>query len=199
MDVRADTRQRIIDAACRLFHEQSYESVGVKQICTHAQVQKGSFYHFFPSKQDLAVSVVEAFAENTRDGIFSLAFDPRLPPMHRIGRLVDLLYDWNRKRAEDGGRVLGCPFGNLALEMGTRDERLRSRLARVFSEAETVIATTLSEAVARGDVAPLDCKATAMAMMAYLEGLILMAKTRNDPELIRRLGAGIQDIRIENG
>lgn len=198
MDARIDTRQRIINAACDLFHQRSYESVGVKEICDSAQVQKGSFYHFFPSKQDLALAVVDAFAENTRDGVFVQAFDPRLPPMTRLERLMELLYAWNRDGQLDSGTVQGCPFGNMALELSTTDDRLRNRLMRVFGEAESMIAATLAEAVGRGDVAPLDCKATATAMMAYLEGVILMAKTQNDPEVIHRLGSAIRGIRVEN-
>lgn len=198
MDAQTDTRQRIIDAACQLFHQRSYTLVGVKQICDLAQVQKGSFYHFFPSKQDLVLAVVDAFAQNTRDQVFAQAFDGRLPPMHRIERLVELLFVWNRQEAADAGKVLGCPFGNLALEMSTTDEPLRVHLSHVFAEAETIIATSLSEAVGRGDIAPLDCKATATAMMAYLEGLVLMAKTRNEPEMIHHLGTAIRGIRIEN-
>jgi TetR/AcrR family transcriptional repressor of nem operon len=55
----------------------------------------------------------------------------------------------------------------------------------------------LEEAVATGAIAPLDAEATATAMLAYLEGVILLAKTRNDPEVILRLGPAIKTLRIE--
>ena len=49
----SDARERLIATAIELIRARSYESVGVDALCNHAQVKKGSFYHFFPSKQDL--------------------------------------------------------------------------------------------------------------------------------------------------
>jgi TetR/AcrR family transcriptional repressor of nem operon len=46
-------------------------------------------------------------------------------------------------------------------------------------------------------VTPLDTAATADAMLAFLEGVILLAKTQNDPEVVRRLGPAITTLRIE--
>ena len=58
------TQQRILDAAIELMYAQSYAEVGIAAICEKAGVQKGSFYHFFKSKQDLAMAVLEEnFAE----------------------------------------------------------------------------------------------------------------------------------------
>jgi TetR/AcrR family transcriptional repressor of nem operon len=59
MDKTRDTRQRIINAAQALIYQRSYNEVGVQEICDHAKVQKGSFYHFFPSKSDLALAVLD--------------------------------------------------------------------------------------------------------------------------------------------
>ena len=56
---------------------------------------------------------------------------------------------------------------------------------------------TLDEAVELGLVSPLDTEATALAMLAFLEGVILLAKTRNDPVVVRTLGPAIKTLRIE--
>jgi TetR/AcrR family transcriptional regulator, transcriptional repressor for nem operon len=50
----SEARERLIGTAGDLWHRRSYTDVGVSEICETAGVQKGSFYHFFPSKQDLA-------------------------------------------------------------------------------------------------------------------------------------------------
>ena len=92
----------------------------------------------------------------------------------------------------------GCLFGNLALEVSTRDEVLRARLNAVFDKASSRFNEALEEAIEIGDILPLDTKATATAMLAYLEGVILLAKTRNDPEVVRSLGPAIKSIRIEH-
>ncbi|UCD12029.1 MAG: helix-turn-helix transcriptional regulator [Nitrospinaceae bacterium] len=44
----SDAKQRILDSARGLIYSRSYAGVGVQEICKHAGVKKGSFYHFFP-------------------------------------------------------------------------------------------------------------------------------------------------------
>ena len=58
----------------------------------------------------------------------------------------------------------------------------------IFYASERPFEQALLEAVARGDLPAIDTAATARAIFAYAEGLMLYAKTRNDPELIRDLG-----------
>ena len=59
MGRHSDARERLIEAAGELWHTRSYADVGVSEICDHAGVQKGSFYHFFSSKRDLALAVID--------------------------------------------------------------------------------------------------------------------------------------------
>lgn len=91
----------------------------------------------------------------------------------------------------------GCLFGNLVLEVSTRDEVLRAKLSAVFDKTRKRFEETLQQAVDSGALAPLDVNLTAQAMLSYLEGMILLAKSRNEPELIQKLGPAIKGIRIE--
>ena len=54
-----DTRDRLIDGAAVLLHTQAYRGVGVKALCEAAGVRKGSFYHFFASKEDLTLAALD--------------------------------------------------------------------------------------------------------------------------------------------
>ncbi len=197
MHVETDTRTRILATARELFHSRSYADVGVKQICDEAQVQKGSFYYFFPSKRDLALAVIDDMADDWAHGFVAEAFDQNLPPLERLEYMVDAAYYWQKAARDIEGRVRGCLFGNLALEISTREEVLRAKLIAVFHKTQDKFRDTLDEAVTTGAMAPLDTENTAAAMLAYLEGVILLAKTQNDPEVIRILGPAIQSIRIE--
>ena len=193
------TRDRIIEVAKQRFHSRSYADVGIKEICDAAEIQKGSFYHFFPSKRDLVLTVIEAFSADWASGFIAEAFDPALPPMERFDFLVDAAYFWQKssQTKDADGRMPGCLFGNLALEVSTRDEVLRARLSSFFRLARDRFRETLEESIARGDIAALDTTNTAEAMLAYLEGVILLAKNQNDPELIYRLGPALKTLRIE--
>jgi TetR/AcrR family transcriptional repressor of nem operon len=57
----SDARQRLMDAAYALICEYSYGAVTIDAICERAQVKKGSFYYFFESKSDLAVTTINAW------------------------------------------------------------------------------------------------------------------------------------------
>ncbi len=197
MNIAVDTKSRIISVAKERFHSRSYADVGIKEICDRANIQKGSFYHFFPSKRDLALAVIEEFAQDWATGFVAEAFDPELAPMERIEFLIDATYYWQKSVKNIHGTMPGCLFGNLALEISTSDDVLRAKLAAVFEEAKSRFVNTLDQAITEGFINELDVDATAEAMLAYLEGMILLAKNQNDPELIYRLGPALKTIRIE--
>lgn len=197
MIAETDTRTRILATAREMFHSRSYADVGIQEICEGARVQKGSFYHFFPSKHDLAMAVIDDMAGDWAHGFVAEAFDQNLPPLERLDYLIDAAYYWQKAAKDIEGRMPGCLFGNLALEMSTRDDVMRAKLNAVFDRAMGKFHATLGEAVRAGALAAMNTEATATAMLAYLEGIILLAKTRNDPDVILVLGPAIKTLRIE--
>lgn len=197
MEMTGDTRTRILSAAREMFHGRSYADVGIQEICESARVQKGSFYHFFPSKRDLAMAVIDDMAQDWAHGFVAEAFDAQLPPLERLDYLIDAAYYWQKATRDIDGRMPGCLFGNLALEMSTRDDVMRAKLNAVFDRAKEQFRVTLDEAVDAGALPSLDSDSTAQAMLAYLEGIILLAKARNDPDVILTLGPAIKTLRIE--
>ena len=144
------------------------------------------------------MAVIDDMADDWAYGFVAEAFDQQLPPMERLDYMIDAAYYWQKAAKDLEGRMPGCLFGNLALEVSTRDEVIRARISAVFKKASTRFYETLEQAVEQGEIAPLDTQATAAAMLAYLEGIILLAKTRNDPEVVRVLGPAIKTLRIEN-
>jgi TetR/AcrR family transcriptional repressor of nem operon len=188
MESSTDTRQRIISAAQELIYARSYNEVGVQEICNRAAVKKGSFYHFFPSKRDLALAVLDQSQTVMYETIINKAFVADIPPLARIERFFNIVYDFHKQVKQDTGYVFGCPFGNLGCEMSTRDEDIRNRVDDILQAAEKPFEKALAEAVADGDLPAIDTAATARAIFAYVEGIMIYAKTRNDPELIRELG-----------
>jgi TetR/AcrR family transcriptional repressor of nem operon len=196
MSSHTDTRQRIVASARDLIYSRSYADVGVAEICARAGVQKGSFYHFFPSKQELALAVIDELGMALEDQVLGPAFVPDLPPLDRLARFLEALHTFQQGTAEQAGHMLGCPFGNLALELATRDEVIRRKLETVFAAIQARFERVLEDATANGEAQGLDIPATAQAMLAYIEGVLLMAKTADDAGLIRRLGPAFLNIRI---
>ncbi|PKB69453.1 MAG: hypothetical protein BZY77_04995 [SAR202 cluster bacterium Io17-Chloro-G5] len=186
----SDARRRLIDSFIELVHARSYADVGVNELCEHAGVKKGSFYHFFPSKRDLALAALDELAQRYRRDIFGPAFANDLPPLKRIQRLFELTYRYHLSWAEAAGRMEGCHFGNLAMELSTQDEAIRQKVKQIFGGGVTLFKQALNDAVASGDLPAIDTSVAAHALEAYLEGVLLLAKTRNDPDLVQRLAPG---------
>lgn len=196
---RTDTRQQILDTASVLFHNHNYSDVGIAAICDRAGVSKGSFFHFFRSKRDLAVAVMDGLMTMISDTLLTDAFSDTYPPMERIDRFVSGLYAFQKQQRKVHGHLPGCPFGNLAMEQGTQDDVLRDKANSCLRSMAGHFAAALDEAMRCGDVPDLDVTATADAMVGYLEGIQLLAKARNDAEVIRQLGPAVKAIRIPAG
>jgi len=196
MPNQTDTYTRILEAARELIHASSYANVGVQAICEKANVKKGSFYHFFPSKQDLTLAVIDVYYVNFKDSIINEAFSSSLRPGERLNRFFELAIAMQSHIHQETGHVLGCPFGNLTTELATRDEAVRQKIDGLFTRLQHLIRDSLQEAVDTGEMEPLNVEATAEAMFAYFEGLMLLAKSRNDPNVLRELLPATTQIRI---
>ena len=116
----SDAREKIVDAACDLFYQRGYQAVGVQEICDAAGVKKGSFYHFFRSKQELALAMLDAMWEQVQEEELGPFRDEQLPPLQRIERYLVVAREVFDARRTPEGALCGCPFGNMALEMSTQ-------------------------------------------------------------------------------
>ena len=190
------TRQRILASATDLIYARSYADVGVAEICRDAGVTKGSFYHFFAGKRELTLAVVEMGYVSLKQDLLDRAFVDDLAPMDRLRRFVDLSCRYQGGMFRETGRVPGCQFGNLAAEQATQDEFLRSSIDSVFDHLRAAFRDCLRDAVAMGETGAMDVDATAAAMLAYVEGVFLMAKTANDLGQLEQLLPAMLDIRI---
>lgn len=188
------TKQRLLDTAQELFYARSYADVGVQEICEKAGVKKGSFYHFFPSKRDLTLAMLDESWRHLKESMLDQAFARDIPPLQRFERFLDMSYEHHKAVKAQTGRVLGCPYGNLAGELSTQDDEIRARINRIFQEIELPMEAALQEAMGNGDLPAIDARATAEAMVAYIEGLTLIAKTRNDPDILRQLGGAAMSL-----
>jgi TetR/AcrR family transcriptional repressor of nem operon len=185
----SDARERLIEAAFRLWFTRSYADVGVNEICAEAGVRKGSFYHFFASKADLAIAVIDDVWQRFRTEVAGRFLENEsLPPLQRLEALIEHDYRFAVASKAETGHVWGCPIGNLAVELSTQDDDVRERLNEFFGLWAGEFTRLLDEAVAAGDLPPHDTRAAGVSLLAYVQGMTVLAKTGNDPELIRTIG-----------
>lgn len=139
---------------------------------------------------------MDQFREQISEALIAKTFSPKRPPMERLDRFVKELYTFQKAQTDKHGHMPGCPFGNLAMEQATQDEVLRKKVDGCLRSLAKPIRAAISDAVQSGAIPPVDEEATADAMLAYFEGIQLLAKARNEPELIRRLGPAMKSIRV---
>jgi TetR/AcrR family transcriptional regulator, transcriptional repressor for nem operon len=187
----SDARIRLVEAARNVIFARSYEGVSVDELCTAAGVTKSSFYHFFSSKQDLVLAAIESQWQWFEQAVLAPTFSRYIPPQERILLFFDLSLEKQQGQKQASGHMRGCPAGNLTLEMSTQDELIRVRVEQFFQAWLRYFEQMLVEAKEQ-DIVPatLDVTATAQALLAYFEGVMLLAKSRNDPSLLHTLRMG---------
>jgi TetR/AcrR family transcriptional regulator, transcriptional repressor for nem operon len=182
-----DTKERLIEAATELIFKRGYANVGVQELCERAGVKKGSFYHFFPSKRDLTLAALEARWGSYRVGIEGCIAAP-MPAFQRVQLLFNSLYMQYQTAASGGETITGCPFGTLSMEVSAHDSVLREALQKVFTEWAQLFSVFFAESVRAGELpANTNANLAGEALLAYLEGVLLMVKTGQNPRLLIQL------------
>lgn len=181
-----DTRLRLLEAAIDLLWASSFGSVSVDQICEKAGVKKGSFYHFFASKTDLALAAYEHGWEQHRAEL-DRVFSAQSPPLQRLADWCAAMVAEQRGRAALTGHVPGCPISSVGAEMSTQDERLRMKAADLLERGRAYVVSTLRDAHARGDADIPDPDASANAIQSLMLGKMLQAKLANDVRVLEDL------------
>lgn len=189
----SDARERLLQAAIDLIWTNSYASVGVDQICTQAGVKKGSFYHFFPSKTDLALAAYDEHWRSIQPQLDAI-FSPLVRPLDRIERWCEAIYQHQKALHAQFGRVCGCPYANVGTEIGSTDERIRSKVSELFGHAQQYLESALRELSAEGVARACNIRATASAIHSCEIGLLVRAKVANDPEVLRELGPAVRQM-----
>lgn len=184
---RQDTRTRLLQAAAQLMWERSFQAAGVDDLCARANARKGSFYHFFPSKSDLAIAAIEVTWEYSKLNIFDPAFSNDGSGLAQIEDFFNNVYALQAKTFGETGSYLGCPFGNLGQEMAQQDERIRDVLQNIFDANCRFFENALIKAEQTGEIPAGDNKLRAKNIFALLQGAQLVAKVANDPQAFRQI------------
>jgi len=186
-------KEKLLDVAFKLIWDQSYGSVSVDDICQQAEVKKGSFYHFFESKAELAIAAYEEHwrvKQPEMDRIFS----SQVPPLERLATWAQFIYEGQKQKAAEHGHVCGCPYGSIGSEVATHDDKIRLKCEEMLGRMLRYLECAISEAKRDGLV---DCpcpRAAANQVGSFVMGAMVQAKIQNDVEVLKNLGPTILNI-----
>ncbi len=187
IDDGLETREALIRCGMEVLTEKGFAATGIEEVLRRVGVPKGSFYHYFDSKEAFGRTVIDAYAAYFARKLDRLFLDASCMPLARVRAFVDeactgmARFDFRR----------GCLIGNLGQEMGVLPEAYRDRLEAVFLDWQARLATCLREARAAGEIAAsADCDALAAFFWTGWEGAVLRAKLVRGAGPLRQFGEG---------
>ena len=182
----SDARERLMQAVAELFWTGSYDSTTVDQICAKAGVKKGSFYHFFDDKAELAEAALDVEWEKFRPHLDAI-FSTLVPPLERIRQHCDFTLKEQAELKAEHGCVLGCPLCTLGTEISTQEKGLQRKVQEIMAYGLKYIETAIRDAHAAGLIHAPDAKAKANILHAYHLGLLTQARIQNDLNVLADL------------
>ncbi len=172
-------RSRILERGAALVHAKGFNNAGLKEILDASGAPKGSFYFYFKSKEAFGLALIEEYGAGFRKLAGAVLLDPARPPLSRLRRFFEAL----AQRVADGEYRLGCPIGNLVLEMSGLSEAMRERLQAAMLWMRGLIVHQLEEARLDGAVLPgLDIPETARFILSAWQGAVMAAKLERSRE-----------------
>lgn len=182
------TRERIIFAALKLFSEKGYLSTSVADILKEAEANSGSLYHFFPTKQDVLLAVLEMY----RDGIYPMLLAPAWEGVEDPIERVFALLGAYREMLRQTHCLYGCPIGSIALELHEPDPPVREMLSVNFHGWTRHVKGCLDQAKDR--LPPgADTQKLAVFVLTTMEGGVMQSRTHRTLDAFDASVAGLRD------
>jgi TetR/AcrR family transcriptional repressor of lmrAB and yxaGH operons len=184
------SRAALLDSAALLFRRQGYAATGVNQILESADVKAGSLYHHFPDgKQELAAAVVDVVGRDIERRLRSF-LDSDVPVADIVIAFIDAMSAGLRSDERDG-----CPIEPIATESVSASPQIRAASARAFSGWSSAVADRLRADGWDAD----DADQTALAVIALLEGALILSRTAGDPAALTAAKAATRTLLIATG
>jgi TetR/AcrR family transcriptional repressor of nem operon len=170
------TQENILKAARDLFLSKGYPATTVDQIVENAGVSKGSFYHAFPSKEEMGIILLEWYqlggVEKIMGGHFAKMKDPKKRMLGFVDHIENISKDmWGH----------GCLLGNLGLELAETSPKIRKKVSGLFQKVINMLEPIFEPAGRKnGSKDHPTAKQVAEQYLVMLEGSITLARVYND-------------------
>jgi len=170
---RVDTRKDLVWCGTELLTERGFQITGIEEVLKRVGVPKGSFYHYFKSKDDFGHAVIDNYEQYYARKMDRIFGNVDRSPLQRLRDFVlnakNGMVKFNFKR--------GCLIGNLGQELAALDTQFRERLESVLLSWEQRVSDCLKEAIDLDELAPgQDTEALSRFFWVGWEGAILRAK-----------------------
>ncbi|HZM00787.1 MAG TPA: TetR family transcriptional regulator C-terminal domain-containing protein [Planctomycetota bacterium] len=171
------TRDRILEAGHQAIAEKSFASCGLTEILRRAGVPKGSFYHYFASKEDFGVALIERASAEYIEQLRPVVGDRQRSPLKRLRAVFEL----GRAECVANGAACQCLIPKLALETSQLSEPVHAAVKCAYAQWTALLAQVIREAQAAGEIARShDADRLAHVLVMLWEGATLRMQIDRD-------------------
>jgi len=173
-------QQELIRVALKLFRTRGYHKTSMAEIAAECGLLKGSIYHYYPSKEELMVAVLNYLRDYYSEEVFAYAYKRELPAAKRLKKLAEM--SESVFASGDGA----CLMANIAMETNDVVPEFRAPIKMFFDDWTRALQCIYRERYS-DDGALIFARETICAV----EGAAMMMRIYNDVEFIRKAHAMI--------
>ena len=167
-------------AAQELMVAQGYTATTVDQIVAAAGVAKGSVYHAYKSKEELAVAAMEAYFRSGINIISDGPYHAETDPVKKVLKFLDYVDEKALELWEHG-----CLLGSMSVELADRHPGLIAKIDELFTQLENDLKDIFAPALKARGVRKPAARELATHLVAVFEGSIIMGKSHRDMKYLR--------------
>ncbi|MBL8574919.1 MAG: TetR/AcrR family transcriptional regulator [Hyphomicrobiaceae bacterium] len=176
------SKTKLLIAALNVIRAKGYAATTVDDICHAAAVTKGSFFHHFKSKDDLALSAAAFWGDMTEGFFASAPYHQPLDPLERLLGYVDFRAEILRGELSD----YTCLLGTLVQETYATHPDIRAACDKGMSDHIAILTRDI-EAAKRlyAPNAPWSAESVGFFIQSVLQGAFIFAKAKQGPDVVR--------------
>ncbi len=143
-----DTRDRLLTAGAELFGKKGFNGCGIAEVLQSAGVPKGSFYHYFASKEEFGVALIERARDEHLAEVKPLLSDRRMTPVQRLRKM----FAEARAECAANGPTVECLIPKLALETASLSEPVHAAVRCCYQQWSALLAQVIREGQNAGEI-----------------------------------------------
>lgn len=181
-------KEKLISASLQLMLSRGYSATSVDDICSAAQVSKGSFYHFFKSKEELGLAMLDDFFRQSREATMAGSFNQELDPVERLRGYLYFI----EENAETFWEK-GCILGNFANELSNTHPIMRERVSLILQRVTESMAERFAPIQQKyPDREELSAIRLAELLVSLIEGALVLSRAHDDWSYLTRALKGFR-------
>ncbi len=175
-----ESKVRLLDASLYVIRAKGYSATRIEDICEAANLTKGSFFHHFKSKEDLALAAAAHFAAFADAAFASAPYQNATDPLDRLLGYVDFRIAILQGSLPD----YTCLLGTMVQETFDTHPAIRAACDTHISAHAAAVAKDIAQARRRyAPHAPWSAESLALYTQAVIQGAFILAKARQGPQV----------------